>query len=470
VDVLGTPAVAARVTQSFGTKHYSADLELAAPLHFNGDSPAVSLSSLGSGSPSTRVPNVSAWSLADVRSDAKRIDSVTSAVASATVTTSTAGSFNTSMIGKKAVCFSESAKGSLRTVASVTDSQTLVLDGDSGITLPVGGFGFVIVGTDDTRALQAAIDAAAASYRISTYAHAGVNVQRGAAGPVVLLPSGVDGNYTLITSGITIPAGVVFDGEGTIFASLTDLYAPAITVAPYGGIRRLLMDCNDGSGIEVGTIGETAHCFLETVRLWRVGTSYDAAAQFGIRLHGWDHGLGQVWIKGGNKAVDIVQASDVHCDHLFSIGAAVGIAIAGGEQIRFDSVLWDTANYVPLMIDTSNNVFVKGRAFINNDGSPGTVNAYGALIGEYTSSPRNRGIEVDLALQNTGGHGVKISNTEDCKITLTCSDAALFTGGTTPLDTAVEYGSNNAGFLDITLIKSAAITASTGTPYGTLRT
>jgi hypothetical protein len=55
VDVFGTPAVVARVTQAFGTKHYSADLELAAPLHFNGDSPTTPLTPLGAGTPAETV-------------------------------------------------------------------------------------------------------------------------------------------------------------------------------------------------------------------------------------------------------------------------------------------------------------------------------------------------------------------------------------------------------------------------------
>jgi hypothetical protein len=138
--------------------------------------------------------------------DAKRVDNVMSSTSS-TVATCVGGHFQQSDVGKCAVVYNDTLVGTFTTIASVQSSTQVTLATNAGLTIAASAFDHMVYGTDDTAAIQAAINAAAASQNINMAN--GANTPLGFGNPVVEIPAIGQGGM-IITAALNIPSGVNF--------------------------------------------------------------------------------------------------------------------------------------------------------------------------------------------------------------------------------------------------------------------
>ncbi|QLE46338.1 hypothetical protein FD723_39705 (plasmid) [Nostoc sp. C052] len=352
----------------------------------------------------------------------------------------------------------------------------------------------VVSGTDDSDAIQAALDYAGSFVSDDVTEEFEGNI-------LCYVPYG---KY-YITKTLIVPPNVVLQADGILYNFLSDRYAPIVKGSRHSHCRKLVVHANAGSGVEWGDAASgSAPCssVIDELKVWHAGVNYDAQKtpnqqKCGLRLHGLDFFLGKIWIKGGNIGLHISVASDVLASSLFLIGCACGMVIESAEQIELPSCRWDTNINQALQLDNSNNCRISGAAFVNSD-SYGSAMSLGVSIGKYSGNI-NTNIKVDYTAQSTGGYGLEISNAKDCAIRLQLTNSRNYaqtsgngsaTSHWVPTESgallahnigtlyslqgnnqiesaaaAIKYGSNLSGFIDIELAKSSDIIATEGTPY-----
>lgn len=202
--------------------------------------------------------------------DGVRLFAVVATSGSATVTCSTAA-FSTSDVGKIAVVYTDSTAGTLTTIASVTNATTVVLAANAGITTTTGT-GYMIYGTDDSPAIQFALDAAAAS-AVSAVNTNNPNQPIPSGNVIVTLPGVSPQALSLIANQVSIPSGVILDAQVTLANVLPNRNAYCVDVRPSAVIRRLIVECVFGGGVTCGTIQQQAHIKIEHISVWHAGAS-----------------------------------------------------------------------------------------------------------------------------------------------------------------------------------------------------
>lgn len=357
-----------------------------------------------------------------------------------------------------------------------------------------------VSGADDTAALQAALNFAGSLVSSDVTKEYEGNV-------VCYVPPGATGKYR-ITAQLVIPPNVVFHCEGFIFNFLSDPHQAMIKGDRHSHCRKLQCHANAKSGIEWGRPGsDPCASNLESIVVWHVGVDFNPAEptdrqKCGLRLFGLDFRIGHVWIKGGNMGIHGSGSSDVLAANLFLIGCANGLVINSAEQWSCPSICIDTNITNGIIIDNSNNIELKARAFVNSD-AYGTAMQYGVVVGRYTGAKLNSNIEIEFAGQSTGGYGLEIGKCEAFKGKFYLTNARTYSqtsgGGTAtshwaPTATgallahdigrfyflnngvpgesaaaAVKYTGNFAKWIDIEVILDDGIPLTEGTVYGTLR-
>jgi hypothetical protein len=201
--------------------------------------------------------------------DGQRNTTVTSTSGSPNVSVSS-GNFTSADIGKVAVIFSSSAAGTITTIQSVTDSTHIVLTSNAGITLT--STGYMIYGTDDSAAIQAAIAAAA------THATAGTDVTNanqpiGTGFARVVVPGMGPASYSLFGTQLNLPLGVDLDAEATLVNVLASRWQYCMTIQPYARVERLQIENLHGTGVFAGTAAQNSHIVFRELRIWHCDTS-----------------------------------------------------------------------------------------------------------------------------------------------------------------------------------------------------
>jgi hypothetical protein len=314
-----------------------------------------------------------------------------------------------------------------------------------------------------------------------------------------------------ITDTLKIPPNVLICFKGHLFNFLSDPFKPIIHGSRRSHCSLVRVHANARNGVIWGDYASgSAPCdsMLGYIWVYHVGVNYDPnlqpyQQQCGLRLHGLNFALDRFEVKGGNIGLDLYGASDLLCPSVFLIGCATGLRLESAEQIILPSVVLDTNINTGIQIDNSNDVWIHSNAFVNSD-NYGSAMEVGVLIGRYSGPSNNHNINIDYTAQSTGGYGLEVSNTEDCKINLTLTNSRTFSqrsgNGTAtshwmPLNTdpnkgalkahniginyhpygnegvsaaAIKYGPNCTGYLKIDLTKSANIASYEGQPYGKL--
>ncbi|HKX73019.1 MAG TPA: hypothetical protein VJM32_03335 [Candidatus Saccharimonadales bacterium] len=407
--------------------------------------------------------------------DGKRVNSVVAASGSSTVTTS-AGTFSSADVGKIAIVYTSGSAGTITTIQSVQSATQVTLASTAGITTNSGN-GVMVYGSDNTAALQNAVNAAATGLQFIAGYMTNPNQPMGMGNGVVTLPAGPTQAIYIVTSQVSIPSGVIFDGLGIIVNALADRFAPCVVVQPYAVVRRILVECLHGAGIQAGiTSNQQAHIYLGDVRLWHVGTAIESTGllrgQDGLALLGYHFEIGGVFIKGGYRGIYHNAGSDCVVNFVYAIGCKTGVHLNQSNQIHYTSLFVDSCTGVGvpfggLVIDNAcSNVYANVQAFevIGVTTSCDPVVAIGQI-----NSGVNKDIVLDIQANNTGGTALALANAQEVTVRMHAGNTVFGSGVNNPITVGVVYGSNVLTPIQIEANLSATVTPFTGTIIGTLR-
>lgn len=327
----------------------------------------------------------------------------------------------------------------------------------ASIEYSVKAYGAVGDGTtDDTTAIQAAIDAAntaATSSQTRTIYS-------------VVIP---EGDYK-ITAQIVVKAHVSLRCEGMLHNYLTDVFAFAIWFKAGSHCEKIQLYGHLQGGVQFGEASTYCDMQIGDVRLLNIGETYTDGTHYhrGVLFTGYNFTADSIDIDGGNVGLDISTASDVRIDKVLAYTGSTGVRItSASEHVWIGYLDIDTPSYVGLQIDTARDVFLPNTVvFINDDVGTGALSSgYAINIGAYSSGDKVQNLNLTARIQNTGGTGVKLSYAKSSTIDLHINNDAPYTGGATPISTGLEYGSGVESSVNVT----GTITTTTmfsGTPAG----
>lgn len=392
------------------------------------------------------------------------------------IVTSATANFQSTDVGKKLSLINDTTSSTVIRGTTIVEvmSATQVRVSANAVGNVQNGVGVLTWGTDDTAAIQAALNAAANLTGPDLYVSENQPIGLGFA--VVSLPvtGQGDGGY-MIADTINVPRQVVLDAPAMLVSAISDPYKRLIYFQAGSHCYRLYAQCNLGNGILVGATGERSQAlFSGYVRLWRVGTletANQSQRQIGMEFRGYGMTLtGQFWVKGGNRGVFINNGNDVLANQLFLIGAKTGLVMVGGAQLVFNHVEFDTCADKAIQINTCQLVQVaNAQAWINNS-NPTAKFSYGIDLGNASGTTPNSGVTINYHAQNTGDTAiVRVANTCDARINVTGSNSYIPTGNSTPIQNLIVYGSNITGYLDVRAHMSSNISiVAGGNQYGRL--
>jgi hypothetical protein len=409
----------------------------------------------------------------------QRLRGITATSSSPVVTasgTTPAAAFTALDIGKQAVVYDGNnfAAGTFTTIASVQSATQVTLTANAGLTVS-GGQAYLVYGTDDSAAIQNALNAASAFAEIDT--GAGPNSPLGMGKPRVVVPATLaPGSGYAVVSQLNIPGGVKWDNDGMLFSFLSDRYAPFMIFNPYTHILNLEIDCLFGTGVQLGTNGGTnAAVHAERMILWHVGTSHEISgllrSQDGIAMLGYDFPLGTVWMKGGRRGMYHNPGDDCIVAKAHLIGCLQGIYLNASNQVHYNKAILDTCG--DTVSGNSGVILDAGCSMISFDvevfevtGSTKTLDNV-VLIGNG-SATKNTQVSGHITAQKTGGNVLSLQQAQDVEFTLLASNTASASSGGSNLTTAVVWGTV-AGSCRIHAEMNGSITPYSGTPAGTYR-
>lgn len=360
----------------------------------------------------------------------------------------------------------------LGTIASVTNSSTIVLSGNAAAST-VSGNAIAYWGTDNASAINTALTAAAA---IIQQDYGQINIPSGTGYAKVTFPvlPGVGSGY-LFASTLTSTRNVLWSADAMLFSAVGNGGNDrtwAITCAAGIQIDRLIMEVGGGMGVSNGTIGIQNSSFINQFQIWNVGTNFNGGlsptGQTCLQLIGYDYTITKYWSKGGNLGIYLNVVGDVRINLPEIIGANTAIAIGTSENIQINKFTFDTCSGVGISIDGCHQVYADGIAFsVNNVGL-----TYAVAVGRFNTSFVNRNIQINLNAQRCGGILAFIDYCQDSKFDLLGSNSANNSGGGVDITYMVQYGINNVGMLRTDAIRDNTtgghtINNYTGTAFGT---
>jgi hypothetical protein len=405
--------------------------------------------------------------------DAVRADGITSSSASKVVTCPTAH-FSAGDVGKRAVVYNDTLVGAFTTIASVQSSTQVTLAVNAGLTLAASAFDHMIYGTDDTVALQAAINTAAAAQNINMAN--GANTPLGLGNPLVEVPATGQGG-TIITAALNIPSGINFDCNSMIFNFLADRTVPCVVANSYTVIGRILVNCLQGTGVlsaggaGSGT-GTQAHTRWGDVRIWQAGTTVgtDKSQYAAITFTGYHHEVGDLWVKGGNVGAYHNPGHDVVVHHAYFVGCTTAVSMNSTDNayyglMKLDSCGTSTGSPGVDLYNRCSWIHMSVNAFSQNANKKCTpVVQVGTTV-----AGTNKDLFIEVQANNTGGVAAAIAyvaesyfkivagNTQDNGVNNLITTGVVFGGAAT---------SGGSGALQVDAAIGTGITPYSGTVLG----
>jgi hypothetical protein len=405
--------------------------------------------------------------------DAKRVDNVMASTTSAVVAC-VGGHFTQSDVGKRAVVYNDTLVGTFTTIASVQSSTQVTLATNAGLTIAASAFDHMVYGTDDTAAIQAAINAAAASQNINMAN--GANTPLGFGNPVVEIPAIGQGGM-IITAALNIPSGVNFSCNSMIFNFLSDRTVPCLVANSYTVIGRILVNCLQGTGVlsaggsGTGT-GTQAHTRWGDVRIWQAGTTVgtDKGQYAAITFTGYHHEVGDLWVKGGNVGAYHNPGHDVVVHHAYFVGCTTAVSMNSTDNayyglMKLDSCGTSTGSPGVDLYNRCSWIHMSVNAFSQNANKKCTpVVQVGTTV-----AGTNKDLFIEVQANNTGGVATAISyvaesffkvvagNTQDNGVNNAITTAITFGGAAT---------SGGSGALQVNAAVGTGITPYSGTVLG----
>jgi hypothetical protein len=372
----------------------------------------------------------------------------------------------TADVGKVAIVKTDTAAGTITTIASVS-ANTVTLAANTGVT----GTVYLIWGTDDSAAITSTLNDAAAYALADT--SVGPNQPQSLGHPEVVIPPSSTGSGCLIASQITVPTGVSLRSYSLLFNALSDRYAPLLIVSPGAWLAgRLEADALFGTGLQIGTAaGTQADCWWDEIKLWSVGKSVETSgllrSQDAVALLGFGFLGGQVWAKGGARTLYMNAGSDLQLAKLFCIGAHTGLWLSQSNQVAIGVVHLDSCGevgggYDGVVFDNAvSDVSLPSVKIFCVTGLTRTLD--NAINIGKTSSNKCVDWYIGANIQKTGGVGVNLNNAQDFRLDTVLSNTASNSSGGANITTGVVFGTV-AGSGRVTAEMNGTITPYSGTP------
>lgn len=404
--------------------------------------------------------------------DAKMVYDIVCTSGSATATSATAA-FTTADQGKviKIRDIANNAYIFQGTILTRNSATSITLSGNATANCSSGN-GLAAWGTNNLTAVQNALTAAD---NLVPGNINGPNFPVGSGQARVIFPVDTRGAAYMIGSGaggLTVGRNVVIDADAMLISNVGNGTSDRTWFMSGTGfhINNLVGIAMGGMGVDLGTVSVNSASKFKIYHMWDVGTNFNGAltpnGQIGLRFTGYDFYYGEIWVKGGNIGFHCNQGADIFgASPMELIGCSVALQATSMENAHIDFVC-DTGSFLAAAIDGSRSSTIRGRAF----SVVSTTLTYGIQLGEYDSTNLNRGLDIEYTGQRTGGVGAKISYTEDSRIKLLLTNAALFSASGGAMTAAITYGSGNTGSLYVDLVRDGAIsTVYSGTVVGMLR-
>jgi len=186
---------------------------------------------------------------------------VTTSTASRTVTITGAAPFTAGDAGKIAVVWSSSNGGSvgtITTIAAVNSATSITLSANAGATY-AGGTGWITYGNDDSSAIQSAFAAAALNTNQANGNQSGY--------ATVFVPGGSPHSACLVASPISIPGGIIFDANATLYNVMSSRNAYCITASRLARFGVINLNALFGTGVKLGSVGSYATIVGDDLRV-----------------------------------------------------------------------------------------------------------------------------------------------------------------------------------------------------------
>ncbi|HSX42786.1 MAG TPA: hypothetical protein VLF59_01735 [Candidatus Saccharimonadales bacterium] len=397
-----------------------------------------------------------------------------SSISSSAVVVAASASFTAADVGKVALVCTDTAAGTITTIQSVGSATQVTLAVASGLTAS-GANAYLVYGTDDTTALQAALTAASGGHTVTT--GIGPNSPMGLGFSDVFLPNGVgvQGGY-IITSQLTVPSGVRFDSQALVFNMLSDRFAPCLVFLPYTRIGHLRVDALQAAGVQLGSAaGAQAHIQAGSITIWHGGSATESSGQLRsqdcVALLGYSFLIDYVWCKGGVRTLYHNAGSDCTINRAHCIGALTAVHMVQSNQVFYGIILADSCGKVGggtngVIIDNQcTNIEVNVMAFMIV-GSTQKLDNVVALGPTSTNLNKLLTIRVQAAL--TGGAVLSLANSQDLSYFVAASNNTAPSFGGSNIVTAVVFGSNVTGYTSGEARMTGSVTPYTGNVPGPL--
>jgi len=253
-----------------------------------------------------------------------------------TTLTAPSGTFAAADVGKHIRIRNQSTKAVVfkGSISAFVASTQVTLSGNASATLT--GNAWVVWGTDNATAIQAALDAAEDLVTGPTIAdfidQNNFPLKLGAA--IVKFPVTTAGSMYLYSTQLSVARKVDVDAEAMLFNNAGDGTASdrvwGILFLPGAHCSRLVMDCGGGMGVKFGTVLVQSNSYVGIIQLWHPGSNNNALLtppdQTAIQVNGYDYHVNKVWIKGGGIGLDLSTA-DMRINQAEIIGSGIGCRI-----------------------------------------------------------------------------------------------------------------------------------------------
>ncbi len=406
--------------------------------------------------------------------DAKSI-TTGSTTASSTTLTAPASTFVSADTGKTVIVRNQSTKVVVfkGTMTFVSGTQA-TLSGTSSETLT--GNAWVVWGTDNSTAIQNALNAAATLATGPTIAdfvdQNNFPLKLGVV--TVEFPITSAGSMYLFGTQLTVARKVNINADAMLFSAVGTKTASdrvwAIVFSAGAWCDRLLLDACSGMGIKFGAVLTQSNSYVGDIQIWHAGGNNNGALtppdQTAIQFLGYDFHINRIWLKGGSIGLDL-SVADLRLNQAELIGANTGLRIFDGGNvpgnIQLNQVTLDSIGTTGVSVEVGAEIIGKFYMF-------GGTGSYGMNIGNNVSIYDVHAIDFEFIADNCPITALKVANTLDSKFRLNLSNAKFSFASATPITKVVEYGTGNSGNLNIEAsIDSAIGTLFSGTRYGHLQ-
>lgn len=346
------------------------------------------------------------------------------------------------------------------TITAVTDSSHATVSGVATAAATGTAQTFCFIGTDDSAALQAALNAAKLTAPSNTSNDP--NMQIGSGYSEVIIPAGALQGLSVIASQVTIPNSVRLNAQSMLVNMTGSTTTPFMIFQDYSGAENLMIENCYNAGIQLGTDNASqSHVMMKDVAIWHTG---NAANQIAIAALGYDIRIGHIYLKNANIGLYCDSASDLHVDELFAIGCVIGCQMKNIQQAHITNLFSDSGRGNALVIDGNcANIYARVKAFA----AAGTTFGLNPVVsvGQLTTGVI-KNLVLDIQANNTGFAVLGIANTKEATIDLLASNTQQSAGNSNPITTGVAYGASVASTVTINANLDTGVTPYSGTKGG----